>query len=438
MKWIHIAVLYVAAILIFGCLLFSINKAKNNPVEKVLKKLLLSACASVAAYATAMLLPNQFLSEACYGVYYIFLDAIVMAMVSFVRRYAGLVPKLKKEGSIIGVAISIDTLLIALNPITHWYFSVGNLGEGESAFYTINERGEGFIYHFVLLCLLMALSMLRLIWKTRTSPKVYKGKYAAIFVMLAIAFSAHILYINLDFKFDYSLFLYGLIAIGVYYFSVSYIPQGLTERLMFLTIESFKDGVICVDMDGNIVYSNNKAREYFSDEYIDNCKIMEVINRWFSQHPEAKENDVIWETQRHIIGEKKFFKNSYTRIIDENEKYLGCFFIMHDCSKEFKRIEEEQYRATHDALTGLYNMDFFCERAAILMDENPNDEYVIICTDVKSFKVINDMFGVEIGDKLRIIPVHICPVCNLYDEAYLVSGDEVVEILKVAGRGKIQ
>lgn len=45
---------------------------------------------------------------------------------------------------------------------------------------------------------------------------------------------------------------------------------------------------------------------------------------------------------------------------------------------------------------------------------------------------------VEIGDKLRIIPVHICPVCNLYDEAYLVSGDEVVDILKVAGRGKIQ
>ena len=45
---------------------------------------------------------------------------------------------------------------------------------------------------------------------------------------------------------------------------------------------------------------------------------------------------------------------------------------------------------------------------------------------------------VEIGDKLRIIPVHICPVCNLYDEAYLVSGDEVVEVLEIAGRGKIQ
>jgi len=54
--------------------------------------------------------------------------------------------------------------------------------------------------------------------------------------------------------------------------------------------------------------------------------------------------------------------------------------------------------------------------------------------------VLNKDFAdlVEIGDKLRIIPVHICPVCNLYDEAYLVSGDEVVEVLEIAGRGKIQ
>lgn len=45
---------------------------------------------------------------------------------------------------------------------------------------------------------------------------------------------------------------------------------------------------------------------------------------------------------------------------------------------------------------------------------------------------------VEIGDKVRIIPVHICPVCNLYDEAALLEGDEVKAILPVSCRGKIQ
>ena len=54
--------------------------------------------------------------------------------------------------------------------------------------------------------------------------------------------------------------------------------------------------------------------------------------------------------------------------------------------------------------------------------------------------VLNKKFhdAVKIGDKLRIIPVHICPVCNLYDNAYLVSGDEVIRVLNVSCRGKQQ
>lgn len=45
---------------------------------------------------------------------------------------------------------------------------------------------------------------------------------------------------------------------------------------------------------------------------------------------------------------------------------------------------------------------------------------------------------VQIGQKVRVIPVHICPVCNLYDQAYLISGDDVVQTLPIAGRGKLQ
>jgi D-serine deaminase-like pyridoxal phosphate-dependent protein len=46
--------------------------------------------------------------------------------------------------------------------------------------------------------------------------------------------------------------------------------------------------------------------------------------------------------------------------------------------------------------------------------------------------------GVRIGDKLRIIPNHICPVVNLYEHAYLIEGDQVVERLTVDGRGQLR
>lgn len=45
--------------------------------------------------------------------------------------------------------------------------------------------------------------------------------------------------------------------------------------------------------------------------------------------------------------------------------------------------------------------------------------------------------SVSIGDTIRIIPNHICPVVNLYDELYLVEGDQVVASYHIAGRGKI-
>ncbi len=45
---------------------------------------------------------------------------------------------------------------------------------------------------------------------------------------------------------------------------------------------------------------------------------------------------------------------------------------------------------------------------------------------------------VRVGDRVRVIPVHICPVCNLYEYAYLVSGDEVIDRLPVSARGKLQ
>ena len=46
--------------------------------------------------------------------------------------------------------------------------------------------------------------------------------------------------------------------------------------------------------------------------------------------------------------------------------------------------------------------------------------------------------SVSIGQKVRIIPVHICPVCNLYDTLYLTDGEDVVEELPILCRGKLK
>jgi len=42
-----------------------------------------------------------------------------------------------------------------------------------------------------------------------------------------------------------------------------------------------------------------------------------------------------------------------------------------------------------------------------------------------------------IGDRVRVIPNHACVVTNLFDNVYLIRGDQVIEVASVTSRGKL-
>lgn len=50
--------------------------------------------------------------------------------------------------------------------------------------------------------------------------------------------------------------------------------------------------------------------------------------------------------------------------------------------------------------------------------------------------MIDNGLGFEVGEKMRLIPNHACPVMNLFDHAYLVDGQNVVDVIDIDARGK--
>jgi D-serine deaminase-like pyridoxal phosphate-dependent protein len=46
--------------------------------------------------------------------------------------------------------------------------------------------------------------------------------------------------------------------------------------------------------------------------------------------------------------------------------------------------------------------------------------------------------GFAIGDRVHIVPNHICVAVNLHEQVYGVRGETVEEVWKVEGRGKLQ
>lgn len=59
---------------------------------------------------------------------------------------------------------------------------------------------------------------------------------------------------------------------------------------------------------------------------------------------------------------------------------------------------ELSYRANHDLLTGIANKISFCEKTEKMLRENPDKKYVLVRTNIERFKVINDLFGTNVGD----------------------------------------
>lgn len=72
-------------------------------------------------------------------------------------------------------------------------------------------------------------------------------------------------------------------------------------------------------------------------------------------------------------------------------------FLLHDRTEEVERVKSEQYKANHDALTGIYNREYFYECAEQMLRENSDTAFYIVCSDIRDFKIVNDVYGSKRG-----------------------------------------
>ena len=56
----------------------------------------------------------------------------------------------------------------------------------------------------------------------------------------------------------------------------------------------------------------------------------------------------------------------------------------------------------YDRLTGLYTKEYFYQKVRECLEENPEKEYMILCSNYENFKWYNDTFGREAGDRILV------------------------------------
>ncbi len=402
MIWLIVVALFCGALFMICCALYGMVKLKENPLEKYQRYVLLLASGTVSSYAAAMIMGDDFTARLFFGICTFVECFTVLSVFNFVRHYLGydkVSDKVKKTGKVINIMAAADMVLMIVNSFADFVFKVERyyFGSGWSV-YRISEFEPVYIYHLVFLLMIGFGILMMLLRKMVYAPSAYIMKYFSLFAALgciAVISASHVCF---NLMFDYSLILYALAAFFIFYYSLIYVPRGLIDRLLFFTVENMNDGIMCIDADGKIIHSNKAAKDFCtlnSEETLEN-----QVQKWFSSEIDKNTATRSWEIEIEKDDVIYRYSIEYRKIFDSYLKYLGCFFLIHDKTEEYTKYCNEKYRATHDRLTGVYNKDYFYELTEEVLEVNSDESYYIVVTDVKNFKIVNDVFGVEAGDRL--------------------------------------
>ncbi len=397
-----VLIFFAAAILICS---WVFSRRGKNALIKEIRWIMIAAPCTMAAYAMALLMPSEHSARLMYAIYYTLSDWLLLRMMTYTQSYTRVFSEKKAVKYPLYGYMAIDGVLMLLNVMFDdlFIFNCGQMDDGSGTmFYAIAERGALYNFHRVFIYGMAALIVTAYIIKTVKSPAMYRRKYWFTLLSLLVIMAANVLYIVLDWEIDFSVLTYGLMAMAIYYFNVVYVPQGLVEGLLSSSIKNMDDAILCYDIDGNCVYANSVARVLFNVENGTTEKLEHYYEQWLDQKPLADVDDTSWKQNIEYPSGEKFYETQFKRLYDKNNGIVGSFFKIHDETEEVKKLEAERFRATHDRLTGIYNREHFYDKVKEAVSAAPEGTYCMVCSDIKDFKLINDIFGINMGDEILI------------------------------------
>lgn len=333
----------------------------------------------------------------CRGLMFAGYDWLLILLMYYTQYYTGLFDEVRIIKEAMVIYGMFDTVLLFSNIWTGQLFSFEFITDAElhlrftdSIFVKIH-----FIYNFAVVLLLLV-SYMFMIMK---SSKFYRIRYEVIFASLFIAAVLDIIFFKSNSVYDISVVAFGLMSVLIYYFTLSYVPEELIENTLSLVIKDMNSGIICFDNRGKCIHCNDYIKKVFSlcDEY---SELETGYHRWLEEIADKRENNIKYSAVKVVDGESKNYDVIYKRIFDDKNNFICDYFIFNDRTEAVELLEYEKFRATHDNLTGLLNKEQFYEETANVVRNDRNHTYCLVCSNIKDFKLVNELFGIEKGDEI--------------------------------------
>ena len=375
---------------------------ENIRTRRSMVLLIGTAIFTAASYTASILVPAAYPRLAVFldGLYFIGTDWLVIALIAFVSEYTRFRLPSKLPGRLLFALAAVDTLSFAVNPFTRHVFTLTRESLSWTDYWQIHYEPTQFV-HMGFVYLMAAYCVALLLYRLITAPRLYKGKYASILVLLACVVFLNVFRVTMGFKFDYSVQAYGLLAMAICY-CVLHAPRILLERMHSSLVEDSVIGLFIYDENKQCVGANRAARELFAGRGDDILRVAEqYLAKWEDEYQGELQDVMGAERQVERDGETMYVYVNYQKLLDEKGRVMGSGFQFEDRTGVVRQNQEDKYKATHDPLTGLLSRDAFEKRVREIL-AGSDETYYMMCSNIKDFKLINELCGSEVGDRLLL------------------------------------
>lgn len=214
-----------------------------------------------------------------------------------------------------------------------------------------------------------------------------------------------------------------------------------------VTLNSIGDGVMSIDLLGNVTYLNAVAARMtgWSPQEAAGRAVQEVFciidadTRKTMQNPLAtaiRENGAARLMTNCLLvrrdGVETPIEDSAAPIHDRRGQVTGAVMVFHDVSEVRAAALRMSYLAQHDSLTDLPNRLLLSDRLAqaISLAERARQKVALLFLDLDGFKHVNDCLGHTVGDRLLQSVAQCLRSCvRSSDTVSRQGGDEFVIML---------
>ena len=393
-------------------------RRKDNPYRGFILCLLVSSFIPFTADGVVTMTRYEKVAEIGYAVLYIGMDLMLFFLLRFVMVYCGISHRYKWYVWVFRILTALDVIsilnnfkfkhvytVIAIVPETQAGKSVDAMTAGSKWFsdrvYYGVMGGTYYYVHGFLVIVAVVSGIAMLLWKASRNAAIYWIRYFLIALSLLVSAIWTVSVMISTSPVDLSLIGYAITGLLIVFFTFYYKPATLINNLLSASLRSSDNGIVLFDNSKKVVFLNHSFADMFGiadDDFkgaarifrdlVGGEKIPNGSCRFVRRITDEKTgNDVIYETE-------------VSDVYDSRHEYCGFYVNVNDRTDEEVELEKERFLASHDSLTGLYNLSALYRLTDEKLAAGGDREYVAVVTNISGFKVINDVFGTERADDL--------------------------------------